>query len=64
MKTRKINWKKIGVITYDKFQMTDESVRELNYAYSCMYAAQWNGDTKRAAYIRRRMENQKNYTMR
>lgn len=51
MKARKINWKKIGVITYDKFQMTDDSVLELNYAYICMENARWNGDKKRAEYI-------------
>lgn len=60
----RINWKKIDVITYNCDGMTEESKAEVRKAYDLMDAYEMRGETAKAAYIRRRLNERKNYIMR
>lgn len=57
----RINWKKIDVITYSYDGMSDEAVAEVLKAFDrqCYYES--IGETKKAAYIRKRLDAKKNY---
>ena len=56
MKTRKINWKKIGIITPDKTGMTEESINEMSFAYDSYREAFYTCKYKRALYILRQIK--------
>lgn len=63
IKMKKINWNKIDVITYNCEGMTDESKAEVKKANDLLDAYEMRGETAKAAYIRRRLEDKKNYIM-
>ena len=59
----KINWRKIDIITYGGDLMTEEAKAEVRKAYDLLGLCEARGETKKAAYIRRRLEDKKNYIM-
>lgn len=61
---KKINWNKIDVITYNCEGMTEESKAEVRKAYDLLDEYEMRGETAKAAYIRRRLEERKNYIIR
>lgn len=59
----RINWRKIDVITYNLDGMTKESKAEVRKAYDLLDTYEFRGERAKAAYIRRRLEERKNYIM-
>ncbi len=59
----RINWSKIDVITYNLEGMTEESKAEVRKAYDLLDTYESRGERAKAAYIRRRLEEKKNYIM-
>ncbi len=59
----RINWSKIDVITYNLDGMTEESKAEVRKAYNLLDTYEFRGERAKAAYIRRRLEEKKNYIM-
>lgn len=59
----RINWRKIDVITYNCNGMTEESKAEVRKAYDLLDTYEFRGERAKAAYIRRRLEERKNYIM-
>ena len=60
---KRINWRKIDVITYSLDGMTEESKAEVRKAYDLLDTYEFRGERAKAAYIRRRLEERKNYIM-
>ena len=59
----RINWKKIDIITYSGEHMSEECKAEASKAAELLAAYEYHGEHKKAAYIRRRLEDKKNYIM-
>lgn len=59
----RINWSKIDVITYNLEGMTEESKAEVRKANDLLGTYEFRGERAKAAYIRRRLEEKKNYIM-
>ena len=59
----RINWSKIDVITYNLVGMTEESKAEVGKANDLLDTYEFRGERAKAAYIRRRLEEKKNYIM-
>lgn len=60
----RINWKKIDIITYGGDLMSEECKAEVRKAYDLLDTCEFRGERAKAAYIRRRLEERKNYIMR
>lgn len=58
---KRINWSKIDIITYSGEFMGDECKAEVNKAHAILNECNYHGDYKKAAYVRRRLEDKKNY---
>jgi len=58
---KRINWKKIDIITYSGEFMSEECKAEVRKAYAILNECEYRGDYAKAAYIRRRLEDKKNY---
>ena len=59
----RINWKKIDIITYGRDLMSEECKAEVRKAYDLLDTCEFRGERAKAAYIRRRLEERKNYIM-
>lgn len=57
----KINWKKIDIITYSGEFMDDECKAEVRKALDLKFYYEHIGDTKKAAYIAKRLKEKQNY---
>ena len=57
----KINWKKIDIITYSGEYMSEGCKAEVEKAVNQMMDCENKGDRKRAAYIRGRLDDKRNY---
>lgn len=58
---KRINWKKIDIITYSGECMSKECKEEAEKAVVLARQAEESGNFKRAAYIWRRLDEKKNY---
>lgn len=63
METR-INWKKIDIITYSGEYMSDECKAEVKKARDLRDYYEHIGDTKKAAYVAKKLEEKQNYVVR
>ena len=61
MKNVRINWGKIDTITYNYNGMSDEAIAETKKAIEIMNECEYRGEKSKAAYIRRRIEEKKDY---
>ena len=61
MKNGRINWKKIDIITYNYNDMSDEAIAETKKAIEIMDECEYRGEKSKAGYIRRRIEEKKDY---
>ncbi len=58
---KRINWKKIDIITYSGEYMSGECKAEAEKAVVLARLAEESGNFKRSAYIWRRLDKKKNY---
>lgn len=63
IKMKRINWSKIDVITYNLKDMTEESKAEVEKANAILTECEYRGDYSKAAYIRRRLNEKRNFIM-
>lgn len=63
MTNARINWNKIDTITYNYNGMSDEAIVETKKAIEIMDECEYRGEKSKAAYIRRRLEEKKDYIM-
>lgn len=63
MTNARINWNKIDTITYNHNGMSDEAIAETKKAIEIMDECEYRGEKAKAAYIRRRLEEKKDYIM-
>ena len=61
MKNVRINWTNIDTITYNYNGMSDEAIAETKKAIEIMNECEYRGEKSKAAYIRRRIEEKKDY---
>ena len=61
MKNARIKWNKINTITYNYNGMSDEAIAETKKAIEIMDESEYRGEKSKAAYIRRRIEEKKDY---
>lgn len=61
MKLERINWKKIGIITYSGDAMSDEAKGEYAKAVEKMYFYDFRGERVKAERIRKKLSALRNY---
>ena len=61
MTNARINWKKIDIITYNYNGMSDEAIAETKKAIEIMDECEYRGEKSKAGYIRRHIEEKKDY---